>query len=75
MKIRYLAAAWLTIVCGSAAMAQGPTPESLMQINSVMWTQQSVEHRAATAAMYRAAGAALLNASRQVGWASMEKVR
>jgi acid phosphatase len=73
MNSRFLAAAWLAITCGSAAMAQGPTPESLMQVNSVLWTQQSVEHRAATAAMYRAAGAALLNASRQVGWASLEK--
>ena len=73
MNSRLLAAAWLTALVGTTAMAQGPTPESLMQINSVMWTQQSVEHRAATAAIYRAAGAALLNASREVGWASLEK--
>ena len=58
MKIIFWAAASLTLV-GKLASAQSvSTDASLIQVNSVLWTQQAVEHRAASVAMYRAAGAA-----------------
>lgn len=59
-------------VADAAAPAPLPDAQSLALLNSVLWTQQSVEHRAASLATYRAASAALLRAVRQPGWASLE---
>lgn len=73
MKIMFWAAACLALMGTLPRAHSAPTDASLIQVNSVLWTQQAVEHRAASTATYRAAGAALLTASRQAGWASLEK--
>lgn len=72
-KSRFLAAVSIFLLGGQVFAQSVPSEASLAQVNSVLWTQQSVEHQAASAAMYRAASIALLNPSKLVEWASLEK--
>ncbi|MDR7270119.1 5'-nucleotidase (lipoprotein e(P4) family) [Pelomonas saccharophila] len=67
---------WIALVVGlfvGVASAAGPTELNVAQLNSVLWTQQAIEHQAATIAAYRAAGTALLTVSKQASWASLEQ--
>lgn len=64
----------------SAAAQPAPSPDSLAQVNGVLWTQQALEHGAVSMAMYRAAGAALVaaakvptkSAAKAGAWATLE---
>lgn len=69
---RYWVPAVIGMWAGAVAAQPGPTELNVAQLNSVLWTQQSVEHQAASTSMYRAAGAALVTVSKQASWASLE---
>jgi 5'-nucleotidase (lipoprotein e(P4) family) len=69
---RSFVAALAALSLGAAVAQDTPDAQSLALLNSVLWTQQSVEHQAASLATYRAASAALRAAVKQPGWASLE---
>jgi acid phosphatase len=66
MLLRFTPTLLLAITLTAAAQPAPPTPtpDSLAQVNGVLWTQQAVEHQAVSLAMYRAASAALVAAAK-----------
>lgn len=73
MKLRLVLALAIAVIPSISHAQAVPNDLSISQVNSVLWTQQSIEHQAVTAAVYRAASTALLSLAKQGGWASLEK--
>lgn len=72
-RIPIAAALMLGVFSGAFAQTPAPNDKAISQVNGIFWTQQSVEHRAASIAAYNAATAALPGLLRGKAWASLER--
>lgn len=60
------------LVSGAFAQVTVPSEKAISQVNGVLWTQQSLEHRAGAAMAYQAATDVLPRLIRSKAWASLE---